>query len=106
MQPQHSSVLGDMTMNGGAQPIQMNTNMQMGGNDESNLNNVQQMVMNAFSNDPSETGRSVNEVAGMLQAQGISQQDVMHTVEALANEGHLYSTIDEYHYKSTQCQET
>jgi replication factor A2 len=49
-----------------------------------------------------ETGLSVADVHQMVQAKGAHSVDaVRKAVSFLANEGHLYSTVDEEHYKST-----
>jgi replication factor A2 len=47
------------------------------------------------------TGLALDYVANGLRAEGISEKDVRAAVDFLANEGHLYSTIDDNHYKST-----
>ena len=53
------------------------------------------------SNDDEGTGLALDFVIGNLRAEGISEKDVRAAVDFLANEGHLYSTIDDNHYKST-----
>jgi len=57
-----------------------------------------QVVLQAFMHHPSEQGASVQEVA---ERTGMSVLAVRKAVAELSEEGHLYSTIDEDHYKST-----
>ena len=57
-----------------------------------------QSVLQAFMHHPSEQGASVREVA---ERTGLSLAAVRKAVAELSEEGHLYSTIDEDHYKST-----
>ena len=47
------------------------------------------------------TGLSLAFVAQGLASAGVAEKDVRAAVDFLANEGHLYSTIDDNHYKST-----
>ena len=62
-------------------------------------------VLNFFtqydSADDDGTGLSLEFVANGLRSEGMAEQDVRAAVDFLANEGHLYSTIDDNHYKST-----
>ena len=57
-----------------------------------------QVVLQAFMHHPSEQGASVREVA---ERTGLSLAAVRKAVTELSEDGHLYSTIDEDHYKST-----
>ena len=57
-----------------------------------------QTVLQAFMHHPSEQGASVFEVA---ERTGLSVVAVRKAVVELSEDGHLYSTIDEDHYKST-----
>ena len=41
-------------------------------------------------------------VCAAVAAQNISEARVREAVEYLSNEGHLYSTIDDDHYKATE----
>ena len=49
----------------------------------------------------SDEGCTIGQVAQATAASGISAEQVRAAVEYLAGEGHLYSTIDDEHYKST-----
>ena len=49
----------------------------------------------------SDMGVTVQECANAMQAQGVSLQQVRDAVDFLVNDGHLYSTIDDEHYKAT-----
>lgn len=68
----------------------------------SDLDRVQSAVMDVFRQAVgTEEGMDVRAVAGQLAAKGFSNEDVHKAVEFLSTEGHLYSTIDEFHYQST-----
>lgn len=63
---------------------------------------VQSAVVEAFTNDGgANEGRSIASVVGALQSKGITEDQVRQSVDFLSREGHLYSTIDEEHFKST-----
>lgn len=65
----------------------------------------QQQVLSFFNQNDNQdddgTGLSLEYVSKALIQQGISDQAIRAAVEFLSNEGHLYSTIDDNHYKST-----
>ena len=44
---------------------------------------------------------STTDAANAMSAQGVTEGQVRSVVEALVNEGHLYSTIDDDHFKAT-----
>jgi len=75
------------------------------GGASNDCNAMQNEVLSFFnqndSPDDDGTGLSLDVVAASLQQKGIQERDVRSAVEYLANEGHLYSTIDDNHYKST-----
>lgn len=48
-----------------------------------------------------EQGCTVADVAGALQNNGANPEQVRGLVEQLVNDGHLYSTIDDEHFKAT-----
>ncbi|GBG26492.1 Replication protein A 32 kDa subunit A [Hondaea fermentalgiana] len=50
-----------------------------------------------------EEGYTPEEVLGIMNQQGsaVTLQQIMEAIHGLTNEGHLYSTIDDNHYKST-----
>ena len=62
---------------------------------------VIQFFSMADTDDDDGTGLSIHAVVSGLQKQGISEADVKNAIDFLANEGHLYSTIDDEHFKST-----
>lgn len=78
-----------------------------GGGDQghSGFTAAQSRVLNFFvqndSHDDDGMGLSLDVVATSLAGEGIHEKDVRAAVDFLANEGHLYSTIDDNHYKST-----
>ena len=45
-------------------------------------------------------GLAVEDIASALNVQGVEMPDALDAIDFLANEGHLYSTIDHKHYKS------
>ncbi|CAM9459829.1 unnamed protein product [Ectocarpus sp. 4 AP-2014] len=63
---------------------------------------IQQKVHDQFLGADEEQGRSIAEVADSLTREGISRADVSTAVQFLSSEGHLYSTIDDDHYRSTE----
>ena len=64
---------------------------------------VNNLILSFFKSkgENSDAGCTVNEAADALAGQNISVQRVREAVEYLANEGHLYSTIDNDHFKAT-----
>lgn len=61
---------------------------------------VQTQVMAVFNKGAmNDQGTSIQEVCRQLPS--ISPQDIRKAIEALSEEGHLYSTIDEEHFQST-----
>ena len=66
------------------------------------MNAVQTAVFQEFEREKnSEAGLSVSQVVARLRSRGIQEQDVRNATEFLTNEGHIYSTIDEEHFKTT-----
>ena len=66
---------------------------------EPGLSEAHNRVLGAFYHHASEQGASVAEVAATLK---MSVQQVNAIVAELSEDGHLYSTIDEEHFKSTR----
>lgn len=72
------------------------------GGEAGGLDNVQQKVIAIFqSGGDSESGVSVQAATEQLAPEGITEQQIRAAIEFLSGEGHLYSTVDENHYKST-----
>lgn len=63
------------------------------------LNKPQQMVLQCIIACKDEQGASIVNIANQLRS--LNQKAIMDAVEFLSNEGHIYSTIDDDHYKST-----
>ena len=64
--------------------------------------NTQDTVLKYFqSYATSDVGCTITDAANAMSAQGVTEGQVRSAVEALVNEGHLYSTIDDEHYKAT-----
>ena len=74
---------------------------------------IQDAVLAEFSKnsgDINDAGRDINDVIAALESRGVRGLareaigvQVREAVGYLAGEGHLYSTIDEAHFKSTAC---
>ena len=67
------------------------------------MNNFQDTVFKFFQSygESQETGATVEECANAMAAQGGTSAQVRQAVDDLVNEGHLYSTIDDDHFKAT-----
>ncbi|NWH56894.1 RFA2 protein, partial [Geococcyx californianus] len=59
----------------------------------------QSQVLNLIKNCPVPEGMSLQELK--LQLQNMSMATIRQAVEFLSSEGHIYSTVDDDHYKST-----
>jgi len=90
----------------GAVPAAANSmSVDMGAsNDDGGFSGLQKQVLDIFNQDTnSESGTSIQTVLDRLSPNGVSRNDIAKAIEFLSDEGHLYSTIDEEHYKSTTC---
>jgi len=68
----------------------------------SGLTGSHKLVHDTFAADTSsEEGLTITAVAQKLQFKGLNAHQVREICEALVAEGHMYSTIDDEHYKST-----
>ncbi|KAF8783370.1 replication protein A 32 kDa subunit-A-like [Argiope bruennichi] len=65
------------------------------------LTKPQQLVKQAIINCKDEQGINVMELYNSLKS--LSRQSIQEALDFLSNEGHIYSTIDEDHFKSTDC---
>lgn len=79
---------------------QLNNNSNSGGI-YAGFSPVQKQVMMIFNADKTDTGVDLADV--IRQLSHIPKTDIMKAVESMSDEGHLYSTIDEHHFKSTDC---
>ncbi len=70
------------------------------GHADGDLTPAQQKVLNIFNQDSSNQGLTVDQVQHALGEQ-IAPLEVGQAVEQLNNDGHLYTTTDEHHFKST-----
>ncbi|XP_066274348.1 replication protein A 32 kDa subunit-like [Branchiostoma lanceolatum] len=89
-----SAGMGGQKQNTGGRPTG-----QQGLVNDLGLNNVQNQVLTMIQSSQDESGVNVSVIEQRLR--GISRDAVRNAVEFLSNEGHIYSTIDENHYKST-----
>merc|ERR1711990_553999 len=65
------------------------------------LSNVQNQVLKSIQSfSHKESGPSVTEIRGSL-GHGISEVQIRDAIDYLSNEGHIYSTLDEDHYRAT-----
>lgn len=88
------------TFSGGASDTSADTfNMDSG--ISRRLSKPQQLVLQAVNSCKDEQGINVFELYNGLKS--LNRQSVQDALEFLSNEGHIYSTIDENHYKSTDC---
>ena len=73
-------------------------------NARSGFTRIQCLVLAEFSKSTDDAGSDINDVIHALEYDGhVRDNQVREAVEYLAMEGHLYSTIDEEHFKSTAC---
>lgn len=64
------------------------------------LNPNQNKVYGALKKATSDIGMSINEVLNQIGG-SMSYKEIKNAIEFLSNEGHIYSTIDDEHYKLT-----
>ncbi|XP_010022937.1 PREDICTED: replication protein A 32 kDa subunit [Nestor notabilis] len=62
----------------------------------------QTQVLNLIKNCPVPEGMSLQELS--VQLQNVSMSTIKQAVEFLSSEGHIYSTVDDDHYKSTDAE--
>ena len=60
-----------------------------------------QLFADVDTDDDDGIGISINFVVDELQGQGVSEADVRNAIDFLADEGYLYRTIDDEHFKKT-----
>lgn len=65
----------------------------------SGLTSIQNQVRVAIRNDMSSEGASVDAVC--RQMRGVPEKAIREAIDFLSSEGHIYSTIDDDHYKAT-----
>jgi replication factor A2 len=63
------------------------------------LTPIQSQVQTVIRSCPDEQGISVTNIAQKLR--GLSSQSLKEAIEFLSGEGHIYSTVDDEHYRST-----
>jgi len=87
-----------------ALPVNQNLNSAMAsdGQGDGGFTAIQTAVVDYFTNNGSEEeGASITDAVKALCMNGYHDTAVRDTVQFLSNEGHLYSTIDDEHFKST-----
>lgn len=70
-----------------------------GGGVVSGLSSVQNQVHMLIRSNSTEQGANINDVCQQLR--GVPEKAIRDAIEFLSSEGHIYSTIDEDHYKAT-----
>lgn len=70
-----------------------------GGNNDAGLTGTNKVVFNYITACSSEEGISINELC--QKNRNMSEQQLRNCIEWLSNEGHIYSTVDDDHYRST-----
>mmetsp|Transcript_31616 Transcript_31616/g.38954 ORF Transcript_31616/g.38954 Transcript_31616/m.38954 type:complete len:304 (-) Transcript_31616:305-1216(-) len=86
----------------GNNPVASGSNMNQTDDYDGEFTHLQRVVLNAFQEDVhSDHGRNITQVVQMLQSQSISEMDVKKTIIELQDDGHLYSTVDDQHFKTT-----
>uniref|UniRef100_A0A8C3BU62 Replication factor A protein 2 n=1 Tax=Cairina moschata TaxID=8855 RepID=A0A8C3BU62_CAIMO len=86
-----SAGIGDMGGYGGGGSLPVN-----------GLTAHQSQVLNLIKNCPVPEGMSLQELK--LQLPSVSMSTIKQAVEFLSSEGHIYSTVDDDHYKSTDAE--
>jgi len=81
---------------------QHNTNPSVIISNHDNFTPLQSQVLRIFETESgqSDQGTSLQDVISRLPSH--SPTDIRRAIEFLSDEGHLYSTVDEEHFKSTQ----
>lgn len=68
---------------------------------DSGLNPIQQQALNVIAGCRNDHGISVPDLIRAMSQHGHGEANVRHAVDFLCNEGHIYSTVDDNHFKST-----
>lgn len=72
----------------------------LGARPDQGLTTVQDQVLNNIGKSMDEQGVSINFLSERMR--GVPQHAIREAVEFLSSEGHIYSTIDDEHFKSTE----
>lgn len=90
-----SCVFGILAFTGGGQTLQLN---------DGGANDVKDKLWAIFKklDNGNDMGVNVEVAFSALGTQGFSRAEMAVALSALADDGNLYSTIDEDHYKSTE----
>lgn len=67
--------------------------------DNSGMSKTQAQVLQIISGTSSSEGMAMDDIRRKMQ--GVSESEIRKAVEFLSNEGHVYSTIDDDHFRST-----
>jgi replication factor A2 len=84
----------------------MATSTQIGGSSamysDGGLTPVQRQVLNIINQCHTADGLHVNEIHSMAAVSGYKDGQIKSAIDFLASEGHIYSTIDDHHFMSTE----
>ncbi|XP_032239447.2 replication protein A 32 kDa subunit [Nematostella vectensis] len=80
-------------------PAKDTSSFNAGGGGYAGLTGLDKQVHDLISSSTNEEGVSISMLRQKLKA--VPEQKIRTAVETLSNEGHIYSTIDDEHYKST-----
>jgi replication factor A2 len=72
-----------------------------GGRVDSGMSQIQQTVLNTISQCKMDQGISMSDLIRNVGSKGFNEKNIRTAVDFLCNEGHVYSTIDDEHFKST-----
>jgi len=98
-QPQHLAPVGQQQLQPQQQQQQQHQQPQ---GDANILTPLQRQVLTLFERSPAqadERGTGVDDIRHMMPT--ASEAEIRKAIEVLSSEGHLYSTTDEEHYKTT-----
>ena len=70
-----------------------------GGMNDAGLSGPNKVVFNIISACTTEQGMSIDELRA--KNRNMNEQQLRNCIEWLSNEGHIYSTVDDDHYRST-----
>lgn len=73
----------------------------VGGVDDSGMTDLQKRVINLYTEMDCDDGVNQDLVIKVLQKEGFNDIDVRQAIAFLTDEGHLYSTSDDYHQRIT-----
>jgi len=92
---------GSLAAGGTSLPADSVYGEQTSGVGDSDLDPAQNMVLSSIHAVKTDEGASVQQVIGALTG-SLSEPKIREIIDWLSEEGHIYSTIDEDHYRTVQ----